>query len=410
MSAQTIIVKNLSKKYTKFPDKNKFRFLFSLLREFFFDKVDDNLKGDEFWAFKDINFTLNKGEVFAILGSNGSGKSTLLKAIYGLIKTTSGEVGVNGRVDALINLGAGFNRDLSGRDNIKSHAALHNYPVGGIDDLVEQVVEFSELGDFIDSPVKNYSSGMYSRLGFSLITHMKPDVLIIDEVLAVGDVSFQNKCFVKMQELKTQGVTFLMVSHNQSQIAQFCDRALWLEKGEFKELGEAGEVLKKYIKYMNEKNFHVVDEVKKNGSKQSIYGPIHNFENQIQNVKVEIVGDNEEGQIITGGNAIVEYDFELLKSVENLNVSLNFSKEDGRLMSTINTVNGDLLRSIKSGKVKCRVYIEDLNLNPGIYVLVFVVQDNHRYIYRNIITKFNILASNDLVWGEINLKYKYQTF
>ena len=160
MSAQTIIVKNLSKKYTKFPDKNKFWFLFSLLREFFFDKVDDNLKGDEFWAFKELNFTIQKGEVFAILGSNGSGKSTLLKAIYGLIKPTEGEVGLNGRVDALINLGAGFNRDLSGRVNIISYAGLHNYPANKVDSLVEQIIEFSELEEFIDSPVKNYSSGV----------------------------------------------------------------------------------------------------------------------------------------------------------------------------------------------------------------------------------------------------------
>lgn len=405
----SIIIKNLSKKYTKFPDKNRFKFLLVLLREFLFNKVDTELDAElnEFWVFKDINLTITKGEVFAILGSNGSGKSTLLKAIYGLIKTTAGSVEINGRVDALINLGAGFNRDLSGRDNIKSYAAIHNYPKHKVDDLVKRIIEFSELEEFIDSPVKNYSSGMYARLGFSLITHMDPDILIVDEVLAVGDVSFQNKCFVKMQELKDKGVTFLIVSHNQAQIAQFCDRALWIEKGQFKALGEAEDVLKQYIKYMNEKNAKLSEKLQKLKSKQSIYGPIHDFKDQITGVNVSVCGF-EGKEIVTGGQVVIEYEFELLKSVENLNVSLNFYKENGSHISTINTVNGNLLQHIKNGKVRCRVVVDNFVLNPGIWILVIVIQDFHRYMYRNIAVRFNVSASNKLVWGDINLNYEYQ--
>ena len=363
-----IIVKNIAKKFTKFPDKNKWQFFLALLKEFFLHKTDTILHEGEFWAFKDLNFTIKKGEVFAILGSNGSGKSTLLKAIYGLIKTTTGSTIINGRIDALINLGAGFNQDLSGKQNIISYATIHNYPTKKIPDLVKRVIEFSELEEFINSPVKNYSSGMYARLSFALITHMNPDILIVDEVLAVGDAAFQNKCFVKMQELKQQGVTFLIVSHNQAQISQFCDRALWLEKGVLKELGETDKVLKNYIKFMNERNDKLLQK-SRSETKHSLYGPIHNLTNEVKNVQISIKGQNSK-KISTGSKIAIDYEFELINSTQNLNVSLNFYKLDGKLMSTINTVNGNLLKKIKTGAVKCQVKIANFNLNPGTYILV----------------------------------------
>ena len=403
-----ITVNKLSKKYSKAPDAEKSKLFIEFLKAFFLGIKSTECNKKDFWVFKDLCFKVKKGEVFAILGSNGSGKSTLLKVIYGLTSMTKGEVKINGRMDALINLGAGFNRDISGRENIKNYAALHHYPTNKVNDLVNQIIEFSELKEFIDSPVKTYSSGMYARLGFSLITHMNPDILIIDEVLAVGDVSFQNKCFVKMQELKKRGVTFVIVSHNQAQIAQFCDRALWIEKGKFMDWGEADMVLKKYLQFMNEKNSVINEKVKKTKSKQSLYGPIHNFDDQIRGVKVKILNKEGNNKIIIGEDVFIEYEFELLKSVDNLNVSLNFSQENGTHMSTINTINGNLLQSIKNGKVKCKVKIENLNFNPGIFVLVIVIQDSHRYLYRNIVQKFSIIPSNQLVWGQVNLRYKYE--
>lgn len=199
-----------------------------------------------FWALQDISLAIEQGETFGIIGSNGSGKSTLLKLMTGISKPTRGGIGVRGRVSALLELGAGFHPDFSGRENTYLNGAILGLSRKAIDGLFDRIVDFSELGAFIDNPVKTYSSGMYMRLAFAIAIHVDPDVLIVDEVLAVGDAAFQQKCFDQIQRFKHAGKTIVLVSHSPGQVAELCQRAAWIEKGHLYAVGKTSDVLERY--------------------------------------------------------------------------------------------------------------------------------------------------------------------
>ena len=186
---------------------------------------------DEFWALKDISFEIPEGSTFGIIGSNGSGKSTLLKCLAGILTPDKGTLKVNGRISALLELGAGFHPDLTGRENVFLNGAILGMTNKEIENNFDDIIEFAGLGQFIDTPVKNYSSGMVVRLGFAIATNVDPEILIIDEVLAVGDASFQQRCFEKIESFRKDGKTIILVSHGLSQITQLCTTAAWLERG-----------------------------------------------------------------------------------------------------------------------------------------------------------------------------------
>ncbi len=186
---------------------------------------------EDFWALRDVNLVVRRGETVGITGPNGSGKSTLLKVLSGILRPTSGEIRVNGRVASLLELGAGFDGELTGRENVYLNSALLGVPKAETDRLFDKIVDFSELSDFIDNPVKHYSSGMYIRLGFAVAVHVDPDLLIIDEVLAVGDAAFQQKCIDRIRLFQREGKTILFVSHSASQVTSLCSRALLLDHG-----------------------------------------------------------------------------------------------------------------------------------------------------------------------------------
>lgn len=188
-------------------------------------------KNEEFHALRNVSFTVKKGEALGLLGHNGSGKSTLLQIIAGILKPSSGKVITKGRVAPLIELGVGFNPELTGEENIYLNASLYGFRNHDIRKLAPKIIEFSELGQFIDTPVKNYSSGMYMRLGFSVAVHLDPDILLADEILAVGDVQFQEKCKRKISSLRENGLTIILVSHSPDQVTEFCDHSVRLEKG-----------------------------------------------------------------------------------------------------------------------------------------------------------------------------------
>jgi len=197
---------------------------------------------------KDINLNIKKGEALALIGTNGSGKSTLLKLITKIIYPNKGEIIVHGKVASLLELGAGFHPDFSGRENIYFNASIFGMTKKEIDAKVNDIIEFSELQEFIDNPVRTYSSGMYMRLAFSVAISVKADVLLIDEILAVGDEHFQQKCYAKMEELRDQGITIVFVSHSMGVVNKFCDRAAWIKDGEVKMLGPTKEVTDAYLK------------------------------------------------------------------------------------------------------------------------------------------------------------------
>lgn len=218
---------------------------------FNFPKAIKEMKSTSFTALRNINFEILEGECVGIIGRNGAGKSTTLGLIAQVLKPSTGKVLVNGRVSPLLELGGGFHPDLSGIENIQLNGVLLGLSRKQVKNKLKNIVEFSELGDFIDQPVRTYSSGMLARLGFSVIAHLEPNILLIDEVLAVGDISFQQKCLAKMQEFKKSGVTMVLVSHNSDDVKKICSRAIWIDNHEVKMDGPVDEVVQAYNKHFN---------------------------------------------------------------------------------------------------------------------------------------------------------------
>lgn len=224
-----------------------------------FDRVKEWLTFDhvsfhrDFWALQEIDFTVEKGMTYGVIGQNGAGKSTLLKILSGVSFPTTGTFEVNGRVSSLLELGAGFHPDFTGQENIYMNAVLMGLSRAEIMQKFPQIVDFSELGDFIGQPVKTYSSGMQARLGFSVAINVEPDILVIDEVLAVGDTYFQNKCLERLTQLRQQGVTILFCSHVLYQIQNICDEVLWLDQGRIKQRGHPTEVVEHYREFVRRK-------------------------------------------------------------------------------------------------------------------------------------------------------------
>ena len=216
------------------------------LREYITKLTKRQLFYKDFVAVQELSFQVKKGEIFGIVGTNGSGKSTLLKMIAGVLTPTTGKIITNGKIAPLIELGAGFDAELTGRENIELNGAILGYSQAFIDEHYDEIVDFAEIGDFIDMPLKNYSSGMVSRIAFAIATAVKPDILIADEILSVGDFRFQEKCMKRIRGLMENGATILLVSHNVDQIRSICSRALWIEKGELKIIGEANRVCDAY--------------------------------------------------------------------------------------------------------------------------------------------------------------------
>lgn len=227
-----IKVENVSVKYLMTYDRVK------SIKEYIVQFLKGKIKYEEFWALKNISFEVKKGEVMGIIGHNGAGKSTLLKVISGILKPTEGTVQVDGMIVPMLELGSGFDHDLTGRENVFLNGAILGYSEQFLRDKYNEIVEFSELGKFIDIPLRNYSSGMMMRLAFSIATVVNPDVLIVDEILAVGDADFQEKSKKRMLELMSGGTTVLFVSHSLEQIREMCDRVIWLEHGTVKMYGD----------------------------------------------------------------------------------------------------------------------------------------------------------------------------
>ena len=223
------------------------------LKEYFIKLITRKLHFTEFWALNDISFTVEKGDRVGILGFNGAGKSTLLKVIAGVLKPTKGSVKVNGVIAPMLELGAGFDMNYSGKENIFLYGATMGYSRKFIEEKYDEIVEFSELKDFIDVPVKNYSSGMRARLGFAIATAVEPEILILDEVLSVGDAKFRQKSEAKIRSMFDKGITVLFVSHSTQQVLNICNKAIILEKGKLIAQGDAKEICDKYNKMVNGK-------------------------------------------------------------------------------------------------------------------------------------------------------------
>ena len=246
------------------------------------------------WVLKGISFDVKKGEAIGLIGKNGCGKSTTLKLLTRIIYPDSGCIELKGRVSSLLELGAGFHPDMSGRENIYLNAAIFGLTKKEIDKKIDEIIKFSELEDFIENPVRTYSSGMYMRLAFAVAINVEADILLIDEILAVGDISFQKKCFEKLKEIKRAGTSIVIVSHSLDQIEKICDRCIWIENGIIKEAGHSKKISEDYLIDMESKRlerfqeeyYSEIETIDKNEERESVV--------QVENTKLENIGLNEE--------------------------------------------------------------------------------------------------------------------
>lgn len=286
MSDIAIKVENLTKIY-KLYEKPMDRMKEAL-------SLSKNKYSREHYALKDLSFEVKKGDTVGILGTNGSGKSTLLKIITGVLTPTMGSLEINGKISALLELGAGFNPEYTGMENIYLNGTMMGYNREQMEKRVQPIIDFADIGDFINQPVKTYSSGMFARLAFAVAINVDPEILIVDEALSVGDVRFQTKCINKMKELKEKGTTILFVSHATEQIKRFCTKALWINKGEIVEQGESSEIVDKYESFM----LHggdlgeeigdfsiVVDDIDKDGVEEEFVKPSGDIPGRIVSIK-----------------------------------------------------------------------------------------------------------------------------
>ena len=376
MSENAIEVRNLKKIFKIYPDKSnsiKEKILFFKRNKYEVNQVLDG-----------VSFDIKKGEAVGLIGKNGCGKSTTLKLLNRIMYPTSGTIRVNGRVSSLIELGAGFHPDMSGRENIYTNASIFGLTKKQIDEKLDDIIEFSELGEAVDNPVRTYSSGMYMRLAFSVAINVEADVLLIDEILAVGDVSFQKKCFEKLREIKYSGTTIVIVSHSLQQIEQICDKSIWIEKGHIRQIGNPKEIHLKYLKEMEEERQRLIHEVQKNKEndiedRDSFCGKkvIRSGSGEVYFTNVTLKDKEEKLQNVYKSHDFmqVQYDFVNKSDIEEAVFSVRIYKDDNtHCYGTTSDIECNDTIKIK-GKNKFIVDFDDLCLLDGNYMIDVDVKD-----------------------------------
>lgn len=325
-------------------------------------------KNERRTVLNDISFNVRRGEALGLIGHNGCGKSTTLKLLTRIMYPDSGMIRMNGRVSSLIELGAGFHPDLSGRENIYINASIFGLSREEIDGRLEDIIAFSELQDFIDNPVRTYSSGMYMRLAFSVAINVNADILLIDEILAVGDANFQIKCFNKMREIKTQGTTIVLVSHSLPQVEQLCDRCIWINDGKIAADGDPREVDLTYLDYMNQERKNQIE--KEEQRKGIIKDKTEKEEKQAEiNGIIFLDGEGKEGRTIhTGNSCMILIRYLIRKPVEDAVFTVNIVRNDGLLCfgtSTREVPDLEKLTLKENGWIQLQ--IANFNLIPAEY-------------------------------------------
>ncbi len=342
----------VAKKFKKGEVFDSLRDLLPALSSRAFSRRKTALADHEFWALKDVSFRVEKGEAFGIIGPNGAGKSTILKLLCRVMKPTEGRLAVNGTMSALIEVGAGFHPDLTGRENIFLNGTILGMKKEQIRKKFDEIVEFAGLGDFIDTPVKRYSSGMYARLGFSVAAHVDPDILIVDEVLSVGDYLFQVKCAQKMKQIKEkEGTTVIFVSHHLRAVAELCDRVLLLERGKCVKSGLPGEVIHAYL----------------NGAMPR--SP--SFEHGAAISKVTVSGQNgKRMHFESGEKAWIDIEVAATKEIDRLGLAIDLKNQDFYTVFDISTSRlGKSGFSVGPERNVTYTFELDLHLCPGNYYL-----------------------------------------
>lgn len=380
MSQPAVSIKNLSKRFRLYQEKNQY-LKTALLR-------GKRAKYEDFWALKEITFDVPVGSTFGIIGSNGSGKSTLLKCLAGILTPDDGSVTHRGKVVALLELGAGFHPDLSGRENIFLNGAILGMTQKEIEQKFDNIVQFSGLEEFIDTPVKNYSSGMVVRLGFSVAINVDPDILIIDEVLAVGDASFQLKSLEKIQELKNQGKTIIFVSHGLEQVEKLCETAAWIDHGKLKMIGSALDVVNEYsgLSYGAEET--VEGEVGKRWGSREI---------EISNVELFNDSETDPRVFVTGKPMTIRIHYHALAPISNVIAGIRFTSPLGTNVWGANSKRRGVEFPPLSGNGYIDLHIPELPLLEGSYDVTLNLADKgeiHEYDHWDRRIRFDVAQVN----------------
>ena len=358
-----IEAKNLKKMYKMYGNQNEKIFSFG------------KRKYEEFYALNGVSFEIKRGECVGIIGHNGAGKSTLLKILTGVAFATSGELNIYGKVSSLLELGSGFNPELTGVENIYFNGTLNGLSTAQIDAIKDEIIEFADIGDFVYQPVKNYSSGMFARLAFAVAINIDPDILIVDEILSVGDVGFQVKCMEKFEDFKKAGKTIIYVSHGLSTVKKFCDRAIWLQRGEVMDDGNSVIVVERYYNI----NFNPAT--------------VENLE--------EGVSDKVKSLSLTGPKNILsyredlnlEFNYELLEELEEPRIVFELRKTDyepgttrgsDQFVCAFDSVDNQMNVKGLKGLNKFKLNLEDISLVAGVYYLDVIIISKGETVYRKI--------------------------
>ena len=327
-----------------------------------------SLRRDEFWALQDVTFQVKRGESLGLIGHNGAGKTTLLKLLNGLMKPSSGMITMNGSVRALIALGSGFNPVLTGRENVRIASAVLGHSSAVIAASFDEIVEFSELGEFIDAPVQSYSSGMLARLGFSVAVHTQPDILLVDEVLAVGDLNFAIKCHKKIAEFRNNGGSIILVSHSPYTVRTNCDRAMWLEHGQIQHIGEVNETCDRYELAV----------AKEEDAPQ---------QQQYQDEAVNLVELKCPERMKTGDPFTVDFTLDATRDLDEPIVVINLSAMTGQPIVANMSSDDHAPVAIRKGRNVVRITYASLPLGRGIFALSLVVAE--RYVNNQVLALIN---------------------
>ncbi|WP_026995877.1 ABC transporter ATP-binding protein [Flectobacillus major] len=371
-----IEAQNISKKYIIDHKKgnaksNTFREVITDAVKNIFTKNDnDEVVHEDFWALKDVSFNINQGDRVGVIGSNGAGKSTLLKVLSRITEPTHGKIAIKGRVASLLEVGTGFHPELSGRENIFLNGAILGMKRDEIKKHFDAIVDFAGVEKFLDTPVKRYSSGMYVRLGFAISAHLEPEILIVDEVLAVGDADFQRKCLGKMKDASNSGRTILFVSHNLTAVQGLCNKAMFMQKGQLVEMGETNQVMATYLSHIQKTDleawYSTLEEAPGN--------------DKVKLKSVKIVPDYLDNQrhLDVRTSFKIKIEFWNLMDAVNLNISLHLNSLTGECIFNIGTPSLKLEKGIISAECE----IPGNFLNDGSYALSFmVVKDTATVMY-----------------------------
>ncbi|MGH9940784.1 MAG: ABC transporter ATP-binding protein [Pyrinomonadaceae bacterium] len=350
----------------------------------------------DFWAVRDVSFEVPRGEALGIIGHNGAGKSTILKLLSNITVPSSGEIMINGRLSALIEVGSGFHPELTGRENIYLNGSILGMRRREIADKLDSIVEFAGIHQFIDTPVKRYSSGMYVRLGFSIAAHLDPDILLLDEVLAVGDAGFQAKCIQRINELKRAGTTIVFISHDLDAVEKLCDRVLLMQQGMLLAAGSAHEVL---AQYQDTATKFVVSAP-----------PGHNSASLLRQVVINSLtffdaAGHETSAFRTGEPLTARLDYEAHEAVADIVFEVFFYGQDGSLHSQLTTAPDGRRINLQPGAGTVEFVCPGLGLQPGTYVIDATI-DNHDWQYQ--CATIRVAAGEAPLRGAFYLPHEWQ--